>query len=426
MKLAQLKIEIEDQQIESKESIENPSIVMRLQASEFREFLQSNLIKVIVGVRRSGKSTLALLSMKKHKYIYFNFDSEILGSIESNNLNQIFEIGLEIQPDAHFFIFDEIQNVEGWELFINKLHRKKKNIILTGSNSRLLSSELTTHLTGRVLTLELLPFSFREFLGSNFKSEPLKIEERVELKRRLQDYIDTGGFPDLIQFEKGSKIAKQYLFELYDRIISRDLIQRRKIRNIKAIKDLSLLLLSLNSSRFTFQSLKRNLNFTSINTVKNYVDFFCETYLGFIVEPFSYKVKARISLPKKFYSIDPTLVESVLKVANRDLGKKLENIIYLELRRRKYEIYYLYQNNYEVDFALVRGRTLMELIQVTWDISDNSTYLREVSSLIKAAKEFKVSNLTIISFESNEDKILKDGFEINILPAWKWLLMNYD
>jgi predicted AAA+ superfamily ATPase len=422
MNRGQLKSEIEDQQADAQDLIENSVLVSRTQLSLFKEYLQASIIKVIMGVRRSGKSTLALQGMIDQKFIYFNFDDEILASVQVKDLGLILEIGMEIVPDAKYLIFDEIQNIDGWELFINKLHRKKKNIILTGSNSRLLSSELTTHLTGRVLTLELLPFSFLEYLGHNLEDRQLKIEEKAQYKNKLFEYIETGGFPDLKQLPKGSRIARQYLLELYERIISRDLIQRRKIRNIKALKELALHLISLYANRFTYQSLKRISSLNSVNTVKNYVDFIQESYIGFVIEPFSNKIKERISLPKKFYIIDTALIDAILSSTRNDYGKKLENIIFLELRRRSCEIYYLYQDGFEVDFAIRKGKKLTELIQVTWDLSDLDTRKRELNALVKAAKEFRVDALTVIVHENHEEEIVIGSHRINIIPAWKWLL----
>jgi predicted AAA+ superfamily ATPase len=275
------------------------------------------------------------------------------------------------------------------------------------------------------LSLELLPFSFEEYIGRAIEPRLKKIEETVHLKSLFLNYLDIGGFPDLKEMPKGSRLASHYLTELYDRIVSRDLVQRRKIRNIKALKELALSLLSNYSGRFTYQSLKRLTSINSINTVKNYVDFIQESYLGFVVEPFSFKIKERISLPKKFYTIDVALAEAIVKSTRFDLGKKLENIIYLELRRRGLEIYYIYHAGYEVDFAIRSGKKLTELIQVTWDLSDPSTRKREINSLIKAAKDFKVESLTIIIHEGEEEVITSDdGFKITVLIAWKWLLTS--
>lgn len=416
---------IEDQQAEAFDISNETDLIIITEMELLKEYLATPLIKVIMGVRRSGKSTIALQAMKGKNFLYFNFDDEVLSQITVNKLQIIVELGLELVPNPEYFVFDEIQNIEGWELFINKLHRKKKNILLTGSNSRLLSSELSTHLTGRHLSIELLPLSFK---GLHFQAQAPKskkfrtFEDKIKLKQELLHYIDRGGFPDLQKLPIKSRVARQYLKELYDRIVHRDLIQRRKIRNFKVLRELSLVLMSQYSSRFTFQSLKRILAINSVNTVKNYVGYIQESFIGFILEPYSYKMKERISLPKKFYCIDPALAATVAGSSTNDLGKVLENIVYLELRRRFEEIYYVHHSNFEVDFLIREQRKTNELIQVCWDLSNEKTRERELNALIAANSIYKSEKLKIITFENESADWVKEGVSVQVIPAWKWLI----
>jgi predicted AAA+ superfamily ATPase len=421
MKIKQSLIE---QQNEARDYVNSPDLISRESLPELEEMLSGRLITIIMGMRRTGKSTLALQFLKNKKFLYVNFDDEVLGQVKSTELNSVLETGLSLEPNIEFLFFDEIQNVDNWELFVNRLARQKYKIIISGSNSRLLSSELASHLTGRHLSLELFPFSFREFLilkKIDFKKEHLTTTERAERLYYFNQYIKIGGLPQVVTGLQTDRLVKNYLRELFDKIVTRDIVQRRKVKNVKVLKDLSLLALSLYSSQFTYQSLRKACSISSVSTVKNYIDYLQESYLIFCLEPFSFKVKERISLPKKFYTIDLALTEAVLSSSTGDLGKKLENIVFIELRRRGHEIYYIRDVAYEVDFAIKEGMKITTLIQVAWSISNAKTRSRELSALVKAAVEFKTNILYIIT--ENEEELIKiDEFEISVVPVWKWLL----
>ncbi|MEQ1665611.1 MAG: ATP-binding protein, partial [Bdellovibrionales bacterium] len=337
----------------------------------------------------------------------------------------LLELGYRCNSNPKYIVFDEIQNVAGWELFINKLHRQKKNILLTGSNSRLLSSELATHLTGRQISIELFPFSYAEYLTSQKLDVQNPVittsKQRLEFENQFMNYLNRGGFPEVINEEIGSRYSQLYLKELYDKIINRDLVQRRKIKNIKALKEIAVHMMSLYSSQFTYQSVKKNSTYLSINTVKNYIDYLQEAYMGFVLDPYSFKIKERISLPKKYYVIDTALVESVVGRTTIDLGKKLENIIFIELKRRGHEIYYLNEPSYEVDFIIREGKEIIELIQVCWSTHDLKTKNREIAAFAKAAKKLNCQKCTLITF-NEEANVSADGLNIHIIPAWQWLL----
>lgn len=417
--------------------IQNQSWVGRQVASEFQELLPSKFIKVVMGVRRSGKSTLAVQGLKEEEFLYLNFDDEVLSQITAEQLQLTFETALSLNTKAKYIVLDEIQNILRWEFFVNKLQRRGYNLIVTGSNSRLLSSELATHLTGRQVNIELFPFSFKEFLefkkqraGKNLISsgqidviqiQKMDTSTRAILKNYFDEYFQKGGFPELLDIDVNSSLRRNYLKELYDKIITRDIVQRRKIKNIRAIKEIAYLILSQYSAQFTYQNIKKAIELKSVSTVKNYIEYLQESYLGFVLEPYSHKVKERISLPKKFYAIDVGLLNVLLGSAGSDLGRKLENIVFLELRRQRLELYYIKEPQYEVDFAIREGRKIIKLIQVCWSLEDHKTKDRELKSLVQAAVKYNVKELEIITFDTEGTESI-DGYQIKVRPIWKWLL----
>lgn len=413
-----------DQQAEAKLTIQSDSVIRRAQVELLVSNLNAPLAKVILGLRRTGKSTLSIQAVKGLEFIYINFDDEYLGQCRVEDLDLVFQVGLQLNPQVKFWIFDEVQNVEGWELFVNRLLRKKLNIIVTGSNSRLLSGELATHLTGRQISIELLPFSFREFLSFQkveVKTKDWTTTERSLLNHRFDEYLSRGGLPEILGEARNSAFAKKYIQELYDKILNRDITQRRKIKNVKALREIALYMMSLNSCEFTYQSVRKTVGLNSLSVTKNYIQYIQESFLGFVVDPYSHKVKERISKPKKFYAIDPKISEVIGATSSEDYGRKLENLVYLELRRREGEIYYIKEKNYEVDFALRVGRNIDELLQVCWDLSNPKTRKRELSSLISGAKELNTKKLVVIT--SNQRESLEiEGFHIEIVPFFEWCL----
>lgn len=426
MNFHQLKQILIDQQEEAKELLNAPTLIQREQLDSVVSSIDSKLITVIVGIRRCGKSTLALQAHKDRSFFYFNFDDEILSQIRTEQLQVLLDLAFEIQPTITHFIFDEIQNIDRWEFFINRLQRKKNHITLTGSNSRLLSSELATHLTGRHISIEIFPLSFLESLHLTKKTDLIEQKNitsqvKVQIQTEFKKYIENGGFPEVYQLSN-DKIKDLYVKDLYDKILTRDIAQRRKIRNVKNLKEISLLCQSHFASRFTYQSFKKTTASKSISTIKNYVDYIEESYLNFIVQPFSFKAKERISLPKKMYSIDSLILKTVLKNQDTDYGKKLENLIYLELRRQNHDVYTIIEASYEVDFCIRQGRSVTELIQVCWDFESNITKEREIKSLVSASKKYKTKKLKIITYAIEEKFQYDELLNIDIIPAWKWIL----
>jgi hypothetical protein len=410
--------------LEQKEEIGGASkerIIDRGVMSEAKNAFSSDLIKVVMGVRRCGKSTLSHQFLKDKSYGYVNFDDERLIGVSSKDLNDFLEVLEEINPGFKYLLLDEVQNVEGWELFVNRLKRKSYDLVITGSNSNLLSKELATHLTGRYFNLELFPFSFKEFLSFKnvtiSKDDFYKTRKRANFKRFLEQYLDIGGMPEVYKL----KAHKGYLRELFDKIISQDIINRYGIKYVKTLKELALYAISNFSSSLTYHKVKNVFDIKSVHTIKNYLNYLEEAYLIFQVNPFSFKVKEQIKQARKVYCIDTGLINSFVPKTTPDYGKLIENLVFLELKRRQKEVYFYTQPNYEVDFLIKEGLKIKQLIQVCFSLADNDTKKREIRALQKASDKLKCDNLVIITWDQ-EGSEAKDSKEIRFIPLWKWLL----
>jgi hypothetical protein len=412
--------------LEQKEEISEvfkEKIIEREIFPRIKGMVKSNLIKVIMGVRRCGKSVLAHQLLKGENYGYVNFDDERLVGIKANNLNDFLEVLKEIEPDFRYLLLDEIQNVEGWELFVNRLKRRRYNIVITGSNSKLLSRELATHLTGRQFSIELSPFSFREFLfykDFSIKEKDFYItEKKARIKRALEEYLTFGGLPEVYKIEAKSN----YLRELFDKIITRDIILRYNVKYVKDIKEIALYSISNFSSAITYHKIRNIFEVKSVHTIKNYLNYLAEAYLIFQLEPFSFKLKEQIRQPRKIYCIDTGLINALVPKITLDYGKLMENIVFLELKRQYNEVYFYSRPTYEIDFLLRKGWKVKQLIQVCFSLSNKDTKKREVKALLKASQELKCNDLAIISWD--EEGMEKIGSTIiKIIPLWKWLLIG--
>lgn len=382
--------------------------------------LANTLIKVIMGPRRAGKSTFAIQMLKGVDFAYVNFDDERLA--DTDDFDELLKSIIEVYGETEYLLFDEIQNVNGWELFVNRLHRRGKNLIVTGSNSKLLSRELATHLTGRYIPFQVLPFSFSEFLlAKNFDlDDTMELKERQGLLlRNLSDYLSTGGYPEIVT---GNLDGKHYLATLFDSILFKDIVKRYNIRYAKKLYDLGRYLITSHSSLFSYNKLKNLLEIRSVHTVENYLEYLKEAYLIFNLDRFSNKVKESLKSPRKAYAYDLGIINSVKFKISPDIGRLLENLVAIELLRRKEEFYYYKtRDGKEVDFAIREGLTITQLVQVCYEISDKTTRNREINSLIKVAKETGCNNLMILTWDFEGNETIK-GKDIVFLPIWKWLL----
>jgi len=417
MELTQL---LRDQKQELEEGLKDKRILNREAESYFKEILSSKLIKVISGIRRCGKSVFIHTLLKDKKFAYMNFDDERLFDFDTNQiLSSFYEI---YGKDFKIIFLDEIQNLEKWELFVNRLYRAGFNIFITGSNSRLLSKELSTHLTGRHLTIELFPFSFREYLKAiDFKEDTKTTKEISLIKNELNNYLNLGGFPEIIVEKENPKL---YLRELYRKILERDIINRYSISYKKTFREISNTLLNNPGRGISYNKLKRQFDVKSEHTIKNYLSYLQEAYLIFLLNRFSFKPVEIEKSEKKVYVTDIGIINNLSIKNSMDYGHIYENLVAIELLTRmsfnpSLSIYY-WKNiqQEEVDFVIKEGK-VKELIQVCYNL-DNSKE-REIKALLKASKELKCNNLNVIT-EDKESIEKISNKKIKFIPLWKWLL----
>ena len=383
--------------------------------------LNNDLIKVIVGPRRAGKSFFAIHFLNKQgKFGYVNFDDERLNEV--NNYDEIITVMNSIYDNPKLVLFDEIQNLPKWELFANRLQRQGYKLIITGSNSNLLSKELASHLTGRHLLTNIFPFSFKEFI--TFENKELT---KTEIKEKLFQYIFNGGYPEILL----KKVElKEYLSLLFNSILYKDIIKRYKIRNPKQIEDLATYLISNIANEYSYNSLSKIGKIKSSHTIEKYIDYLEESIILFSLSRFSYKVKEQLSSNKKIYCIDNGFIQAKSFKASPDFGKLYENTVACKLKKQeldgKFKLYYWKnQQQEEVDFLIKEGLKVKQLIQVCFNVNNLETKNREIRALIKAGKELKCNNLLIISEDTeSEEKVewFGDKATITYIPLWKWLL----
>ncbi|HOI43090.1 MAG TPA: ATP-binding protein, partial [Elusimicrobiales bacterium] len=364
--------------------------VPRLPEPLLKASLKDPLVKVISGVRRCGKSVLAHRVLAGLTYGYANFDDERLADLKAADLNLVLEAMLELNPGMRYVLLDEIQNVGRWELFVNRLQRAGYSVVITGSNSHLLSRDLATHLTGRHKIFEIYPYSFGEYLsarGTRIPGKVLSTRDRAALGAAFGDYFLAGGFPELpLIVDK-----KSYLRDLYEKILTQDIALRHGVRHIRTLKDIALYTGNNCSSRLFYKKMQEAYEIGSVHTVKNYLSYMEEAYLFFAVEAFSRKQRECVRLPRKMYGIDPALIRAISVTGQRNEGRLLENLVYIELLRRgrKIEYYSDPQRKYEVDFVCGAEGGGVELVQVCLDPSQAEVRERELRGLRSALGVFK-------------------------------------
>jgi predicted AAA+ superfamily ATPase len=414
-------------QKEDKERLLSLPYIERSKQKYAQKWLSSDLIKVILGPRRAGKSVFALMLLKGQSFAYFNFDDESLPGQEKIDLDELMtELKLSY-GDTKYILFDEIQNLPNWELFANRLHRGGYNLVLTGSNASLLSMELATHLTGRHIPIEILPFDFKEILKARhyevIQGKLLLPNEKAKLLEYVNQYMTNGGFPEIVT--KGVD-PRGYLDVLFDAIMFKDVIKRYKVRFSKQIDNLGTYLINNVSGQYGTKKLADVLNFKSQVTLENYLDYLTEAYLLFPLERHFTKVSMRMKSYKKAYVVDNGFVTAKAVQHSPNMGRLMESLVFAELIKKGYEpnrelFYYKTRNNREVDFVIKKGYMASELIQVCYDLSRPDVEQREVKALVEAGKELDVTNLSIITWNEKRE-ITKDGMVIQLKPLWEWLL----
>lgn len=385
--------------------------------------LNSKLAQVVIGVRRSGKSTLCekVLRQEHVSFAYANFDDDRLANLTTENFDNILDALYQLYGDFEYLFLDEMQNIEGWQLFVNRMLRQNIHLVITGSNAKLLSGELTTHLTGRYHKIELFPFSFAEMAkmkGVNTTS--LSVKATALRKKALNDYLIEGGFPELI-YESDKR---GYVEGLLDSIIRNDIAQRFRVRYVDVMRKLAAFLMDNFCQEFSAKELSSVFG-VSDHTIDNYYGYLKEAFLLLGIHKFSYKSRERI-LNEKVYVVDPAFVtDRKGVVASANFGWRLENVIYVELLRRNRpqhkDIFYYRDRQWEVDFMVTKDGQVEQLIQVSYDISNEKTKQREINALVKAAEKFHCDNLLLINMDV-DGQFLSKGHTVRIMLATDWLL----
>lgn len=361
---------------------------------------------IISGIRRCGKSTLLRQMMKamdNESILFLNFESPQLYEFQLTDFSRLDHI-IE-QKGASTLFFDELQLVEGWEMYVRQKLDEGFKVIITGSNASLLSRELGTRLTGRHISQELFPFSYSEFL--NFKGLNPSAES-------LEVYMQTGGFPEFLKTGDTEQLAA-----LFEDVLIRDIVTRYGIKDIKSLHRLAAYLISNIGNRITATKLKQPLSIGATSTILSWFSHLELSYLVSFLPMFSHSTKAQLINPRKVYVIDLGLVNVISTTLTEDLGRKLENLIFLHLRRKYTELYYFDEKG-ECDFVAMKNDSVVELVQVCYELTPDNLK-REMNGLLLAMRFFNLNKAILVTF-SNSDLIKEDNFEIEVVPAYKYLL----
>ncbi len=387
-------------------------------------------IIVLTGIRRCGKSVLLqqLRQVSREADYYFNFEDERLVNFAIADFQMLQEVFIELFGLQKTYYFDEIQNIPDWELFVRRLYNSGNKIYITGSNASLFSEELGTRLTGRYISLTIYPFSFYEFLHHK---EPLLLNQVAlstiqtgQIKHCFRHYCELGGFPEFISYQQ-----TDYLRSLFEGILYRDIVSRYKLSNPKPIKALVFYLASNCSKEMTYNALRKLLGIGSATTVSDYCGYLENSYLCFFVSRYSESVKLQMQSPKKVYFIDHVLAKIIGFRFSEDIGRMLENMVYIELKRRNFDIYY-HREMKECDFLIRENGVMLMAIQVCKSIADPATRQREIDGLVEALERYSLNEGFILTEDEEETiSVMREpsnkkqsGYKINVIPIWKWLL----
>ena len=408
-----------NQRKERDELLSRPYLTRR-SSQDFDTLLNSHLIKLITGPRRVGKSTQALLMLRDKNFAYLNFDSQpLLNAWDANLVMRMLD---DVYPGYDYLLLDEVQNLDAWDMWVSELYRQGKNLIITGSNAKMLSSEMATVLTGKYLQVEMLPFSLEELFDWNkLDLHHLMPEQSAECKVLADDYLRNGGYPEVVA---SRQLVRSYLDTLFDSIVWKDVARRHKVRNITDLNNLAVYLVSNFCNPLSANELAEELGLSSVNTTKKYMDYLHEPYLFYYLSRYNNKLKLMKKAPRKVYVVDNGFVAAKAFSVTENLGRLLENQVFIELVRRGYDtektmFYYRSRNDKEVDFVLRQGTHIERLVQVCYDMGSPKTEKREVDAIVECAGELKCDNLTIVTYD-NERTIEKDGYKINIVPIAKF------
>ncbi len=385
------------------------------------EWLSTTEILIFTGVRRCGKSVLLqqLRERLEEKDFFFNFDDERLVHFKLEDFATLQECFFELFGEQHTYYFDEIQNVEGWESFVRRIYNEGNKVVVTGSNARMLSKEMGTHLTGRYISVEVYPFSFAEYLQLErielSQKDFYLMPSRSRMLGHFQNYLERGGFPKYLR--TGSV---RYLSSLYESIIFRDVMARNGLTNDKEIQELTFYLASNATKRITYNSLGKIVGIRHPETIKNYLEYIQQTYMIFQLLKYAPSVKTQMLSPKKVYFIDNAIVSRMGFNATDNVGVKLENAVFIELMRRGCDVFF-HADKKECDFVVRQGVRITQAYQVTVKMDDEKTRKREIEGLQEAMDAYGLAEGYIITMNEKEE-LTEGGKAIHVVPAWEWML----
>lgn len=399
--------------------------------------LSSGKIISLIGVRRSGKTSFLFNFIGKlnkqgidmRKFLYLNFEDERL-DLKTDELDLILQAYRELYPDLNlkecYLFFDEIQNIENWEKFVRRVYDSiTRNIFITGSNARFLSSEIATSLRGRTLSYEVFPLSFREYLRFNNVGIDLHSSRSLaKINNSLHKYLDNGGFPEVIKYD--DKLREKVLQEYFNVMIYRDIVERYEIRNAAVLKFFIKRVLASSTKQLSVNTIYNELKSSGFKIGKNllyeYLDACQSIYLAFVLKKFAHKFVSRELGERKVYCIDNGLLNAVNFRFSEDKGKAIEQVVFLEMKRRGKEIYF-YRERYECDFVVKEGNSVSEVIQVSHTLADEKTKKRELRGIVDACKEFGLKRGIIITSDTSEDFEV-ERIKIHAVPLYQWLLSD--
>ena len=395
-----------------------------VERNNLQHWRETREILVISGVRRCGKSVLLQqIRAKQREQDYFmSFDDDRLLHFAVEDFQTLLEVFVEDFGEQHTFYLDEPQLVPGWERFVDRLFNHGNRVFVTGSNAFMLSKELGTLLTGRHLRMDLYPMSLTEYAmmrGVDWgKKDFYTTVGRSKLMNLQKGFLKEGGFPQYL-----NSGDPRYLRELYNDIIYRDIVARHRLPSEKQIKEVAYYLASNYTHKFTYQSIAKAANIKSTETVSDYIGYLEDSYLIGVLTKYDYKVGEQIKSPKKAYFVDNGLVSQVGFSFSENWGNKLENAVYVELRRRGKELYY-YNDGKECDFIVREKGNITEAIQVTVSLNDPATRVREEAGLLAAMNAFGLSEGTIITIDEAEERGLDNGRRLHVVPFYRWFLSD--
>jgi len=409
------------QQKEERDALLRNVYQKRVLIESTEQYLESGLIKLITGPRRAGKSVFALQLLGSKNFAYLNFDDELL--LSSFDENAILQALQEVYPQFQYLLLDEIQNLPRWETWVGKLYRRGVNLVITGSNARLLSGEMATMLTGRYLQIEILPFGLKEVL--DFLQVALLAQtpvQKANVMLQVEDYLVFGGFPETLSLRS---ITRNYLSALFDSILLKDITKRYKVRNTNELCNLASYLLANYGNPFSLTRLVDDLNLGSKVTAQKYCLYLEETYVFFYLPRFNNKLKQMLKAPLKPYIVDNGFIAARSFEQSPNRGRLLENTVIVELIRRGYKpgqtlFYYRSRNNKEVDFVCRKGAQVDQLIQVSYDVNNPRVLKREISALLECSGELHCNKLLLLTWDK-EITIEQERQTIQVIPVWKWM-----